>query len=499
MNDPFLFLDCQTTGMRPTNGHLLEIAWGVAGEPAESFLVKLPEGEFIPNAVKEITGIRAKDMEAAVELAEVRERLQNFLTAHPALKYALVHYAQFEKPWMEHLFGGEFPLRFLCTQKIASRVFPHSPSRSIRGILGYLGKDPRPVKRAAEHLEATKEVWWALEAKLEGKSPEELEAWLSEKPAKKAESRIQYRLEKEKRLSLPEAPGIYRMLSQSGKVLYVGKATSLKDRVNSYFRGKKGRDRKKLEMLAHVWDIETVECGSPLEAALLETDEIKRLDPPYNILLKTKERSLVFYNHDFTEAFSQQSQAGLLGPFRRGGSVEQVRLLLQGEILHGLFDRLESQLLGRAMEELREKFGELRTVRECVALGMWMLRERAKLAAIEAELADLEAELVGEEEGEGDEEDEDTEEREITLTERLEILFRAAAHEYRQAKAATKLLNLKISLKTGESWRPLRFSNGRLQEAAASVLPWEGLGLADFDRMMVLKAELAKVEYRLEN
>lgn len=493
MIDPFIFLDCQTTGMRPTNGHLLEIAWGVAGEPAESYLVKLPEGEFIPNAVKEITGIRAKDMEAAVEISDVREKLQAFLAARPGLKYALVHYAQFEKPWIEHLLGGEVPFKFLCTQKIASRVFPNSPSRSIRGILGYLGKDPRPVKRAAEHLEATKEVWWALEAKLEGKSPEELEAWLGEKPAKKTESRIQYRLEKEKRLSLPDAPGIYRMLSQSGKVLYVGKATSLKDRVNSYFRGKKGRDRKKLEMLAHVWDIETVECGSPLEAALLETDEIKRLDPPYNILLKTKERSLVFYNHDFTQAFSQQAQPGLLGPFKRGGSVEQVRLLLQGEILHGLFDRLESQLLGHAMEELRDKFGELKTVRDCLALGMWMSRERAKLAALEAQLA-------GQEEAqEAEIAEEEIEEREITLVERLEILFRAAAHEYRQAKAATKLLNLKISLKCGEEWRPLRFSNGRLQEAPASSLPWEGLGLADFDRMLVLKSELAKVEYRLQD
>jgi DNA polymerase-3 subunit epsilon len=265
MDKAFLFLDCQTTGMRPANGHLLEVAWGMAGEPAESYLVKLPEGGFIPNAVKEITGIRAKDMEGAVEFEAVREKLKAFLTARPGLEYALVHYAQFEKPWMEHLFGGEFPLRFLCTQKIASRVFPNSPSRSIRGVLGYLGKDPRPVKRAAEHLEATKEIWWAVAARLEGKSPEELEAWLNEKPAKKAESRIQYRLEREKRLSLPDAPGIYRMLSQSGKVLYVGKATSLKDRVNSYFRGKKGRDRKKLEMLAHVWDIETMECGSPLE------------------------------------------------------------------------------------------------------------------------------------------------------------------------------------------------------------------------------------------
>ena len=76
------------------------------------------------------------------------------------------------------------------------------------------------------------------------------------------------------------------MLSQSGEVLYVGKATSLRSRVNSYFRGQKGPrppqrdDRASLES-------DATPCATPLEAALLESDEIKRLNPPYNVVLKT--------------------------------------------------------------------------------------------------------------------------------------------------------------------------------------------------------------------
>ncbi|MFX6149426.1 nucleotide excision repair endonuclease, partial [Acinetobacter baumannii] len=76
-------------------------------------------------------------------------------------------------------------------------------------------------------------------------------------------------------LQLPDRPGIYRMLAQDGRVLYVGKATSLRSRVNSYFHGKTQGKRKR-EMIAQVWDIQVTECGSALEAALLENEEIKR-------------------------------------------------------------------------------------------------------------------------------------------------------------------------------------------------------------------------------
>ena len=78
------------------------------------------------------------------------------------------------------------------------------------------------------------------------------------------------------RLALPDGPGVYRMLRISGDVLYVGKATSLHHRVNSYFRKQKGIHERTLEMLSQARDLSFVVTESPLEAALLEPDEIKR-------------------------------------------------------------------------------------------------------------------------------------------------------------------------------------------------------------------------------
>ena len=76
------------------------------------------------------------------------------------------------------------------------------------------------------------------------------------------------------RLSLPTAPGIYRMLRTDGSVLYVGKAASLHHRVNSYFRKQAGVPERSLEMLSQARAISFDVTPSPLEAALLEPDEI---------------------------------------------------------------------------------------------------------------------------------------------------------------------------------------------------------------------------------
>jgi hypothetical protein len=78
------------------------------------------------------------------------------------------------------------------------------------------------------------------------------------------------------RLSLPHAPGIYRMLRTDGGVLYVGKAASLHHRVNSYFRKQNGVPERMLEMLSQARAISFDVTPSPVDAALLEPDEIKR-------------------------------------------------------------------------------------------------------------------------------------------------------------------------------------------------------------------------------
>jgi DNA polymerase-3 subunit epsilon len=310
-----LFIDCQTTGMHPSTGHLLEIAWVAQGE-TRAFLLRLPEGEEIPPRVQEITSISESDLEAAVDPEIALSALETDLEEMGEGAVLVAHYAQFERAFLEQLFqekrGAGIPVRFLCTYKIAQKLFPQIPSRNIRALMGYFELGSGEIKRAAQHAGATALLWKHLEQEL-GRlginSVEAMERWLAEKKKKSPPAKIEYRMDRIKRLELPDSPGVYRMLSQDGRVLYVGKATSLRARVNSYFRGRKGRDRKKLEMLAQVWDIKVTECPSSLEAALLENEEIKRLDPPYNVSLRAGRRKLLLYSRDFRAASFTQDKA----------------------------------------------------------------------------------------------------------------------------------------------------------------------------------------------
>jgi excinuclease ABC subunit C len=86
-----------------------------------------------------------------------------------------------------------------------------------------------------------------------------------------------------KKYKLPDKPGVYRFF-QGKNLLYIGKATSLKDRVRSYFAGDLGETRgpKIIQMLALANKIEWQETDSVLEALLLETELIKKLQPKYN-------------------------------------------------------------------------------------------------------------------------------------------------------------------------------------------------------------------------
>ncbi len=129
------------------------------------------------------------------------------------------------------------------------------------------------------------------------------------------------------RLSLPHAPGLYRMLRTDGSVLYVGKAASLRHRVNSYFRKQNGVPERLLEMLSQARAISFDVTPSPLEAALLEPDEIKRHRPPYNVTLTIQDRALWFASPDLSARSPQPSPHCPLGPFASAETLDQFAAL----------------------------------------------------------------------------------------------------------------------------------------------------------------------------
>lgn len=90
----------------------------------------------------------------------------------------------------------------------------------------------------------------------------------------------------EKLKLLPDSPGVYIMKDDHGKIIYVGKAIVLKNRVRQYFQSSRNHTPKVRAMVSHIADIETIMTANEVESLILEANLIKKHRPRYNIRLK---------------------------------------------------------------------------------------------------------------------------------------------------------------------------------------------------------------------
>jgi DNA polymerase-3 subunit epsilon len=330
-----LALDCQATGANPDKGHLLEIGWvsASAAEAAspdrlqtESHLIRQPSESPIPPVVRRLTGITEAAMTDAVSPKTAWQSLYQAarVTAarnQTALCPMVIHFARFEEPFLRHLHAAHdpqtpFPMQIICTHAIAVRLLPELPRRGIRALAGYFGHAMPELKRSADHARATLMIWTALldllRTRCQVDSLSQLTRWLAASPLPGRTPRV-YPMDPDVRRCLPDAPGIYRMRRDNGDILYIGKAKSIKKRVSSYFRTRAPHAEHILEMLSQARDLDYSPTRSALEAALLESDEIKRHLPPYNKALRP-ERRLVFLSRDLREISPASDRRHCIGP-----------------------------------------------------------------------------------------------------------------------------------------------------------------------------------------
>jgi excinuclease ABC subunit C len=133
---------------------------------------------------------------------------------------------------------------------------------------------------------------------------------------------------------LPHDPGVYQYFDSEGKIIYVGKAIDLKNRVSSYFR--KTVDRGKTRVLVqHIVDIKYIVVESEMDALLLENSLIKKYQPRYNILLKDDKTypSIVIKNEAFPRIYATRQRikdgSEYLGPYT------------SARVMHGVLDLMK--------------------------------------------------------------------------------------------------------------------------------------------------------------
>ncbi len=134
--------------------------------------------------------------------------------------------------------------------------------------------------------------------------------------------------------TVPHKPGVYRMISVDDKILYVGKAKDLKNRVSSYFRSNLVNSRI-YSMVKQINDVQITITGTEAEALLLESNLIKKHRPRYNILLRDDKSYPYIYlsKHKFPRlTFHRGGRKGkgqYFGPYPSAGAVRETLGLLQ--------------------------------------------------------------------------------------------------------------------------------------------------------------------------
>ncbi len=136
--------------------------------------------------------------------------------------------------------------------------------------------------------------------------------------------------------ALPAKPGVYLFEDKEGKVIYVGKAASLKSRVRSYFGAPSNLPSKIQRLVATIQDFEFVITNSEQEALILECDTIKRYAPKFNASLKDN-KTFPYLKIDISEDWPgvcitrrlQKDGARYFGPFASAGSVRKTLRLIK--------------------------------------------------------------------------------------------------------------------------------------------------------------------------
>lgn len=138
---------------------------------------------------------------------------------------------------------------------------------------------------------------------------------------------------------LPDAPGVYLMKNKDDKVIYVGKAISLKNRVRQYFQSSKNHPSKVQAMVENINHFEYIVTDSELEALILECNLIKKYLPKYNVLLRD-DKSYPYIKVTTSEDYPRVMKArGIkkdgnryFGPYTSGGAFKETL-----EIIHRLY------------------------------------------------------------------------------------------------------------------------------------------------------------------
>jgi DNA polymerase-3 subunit epsilon len=281
---PFVVVDLETTGGGPTGLGIIEIgAVRVRrGALGETFATLVNPGRAIPPFVSALTGITA---EMVADAPSLDDALAGFL-AFAADGVLVAHNAAFD---VGHLGAAHVLLRgrplglpSLCTLHLARRLLPAMRRRSLDAVAGALGIGCTGRHRALPDARIAAEILCVFVERAAARGVVRLDQLIDLQRSAVDGRPFVSHIPRERLADVPARPGVYHLVDGDGRLLYVGKAARLRERLGSYLTNARGHSPRVLDLIRHARDFRIVETGSELAASLLEARHIRELKPPYN-------------------------------------------------------------------------------------------------------------------------------------------------------------------------------------------------------------------------
>jgi len=288
----FCITDIETNGGNNSGNNITEIASILTNgtEILDRFECLIKPDYAIPPQITNLTGITNQMLANAPSFNQVFENWMQFAKDATFVAHNVAFDYNFIANAIERN-GKYYSPKKLCTVRLSRKVFPNIESYSLGKLCSSLNIKIENRHRAMGDAEATVKLFHALIANDKNKV-------------------IQQQLEQQKKTyilppfidentyhTLPMLPGVYYLKDKLKKILYIGKAKNIKQRISTHFR------TAKRSLLDNLYFIDYTLTGNELLACLIESEEIKKNWPPYNVAQKkpTKTYTITSYTNQNLE------------------------------------------------------------------------------------------------------------------------------------------------------------------------------------------------------
>lgn len=288
----YAIVDIETTGGYAEYHRITEVAivFHDGIHIQDEYRTLINPGRNIPSFITGLTGITHEMVSEAPPFEEVAHEIYQLLEG----KIFVAHNAHFDYSFLKKEFelsGIRWQARKLCTVRLSRKIIPGLRSYSLGSIARSLGVEIVDRHRAGGDAAATARIFDTL---LKYDRENHIQRMLKRNSG---ETILPPNLSQEEFNQLPNKPGVYYFLNSRREVIYVGKAINIKKRITGHFTGE-AREWSRVRIRNEIHHIKYELTGNDFVALLLESLEIRRLWPRYNMAQKYRLEEWGIYSYE---------------------------------------------------------------------------------------------------------------------------------------------------------------------------------------------------------